>query len=73
MIFTTLLFAAVKMEQNAEKKRLSAQVEASHLETARRVKAYEQQRDEINAIAHAEIGTPEFRRLMQQLNERGGL
>lgn len=29
--------------------------------------------DEINAIAHAKIGTPEFRRLMMQLNERGGL
>lgn len=25
------------------------------------------------ANAHAKIGTPEFRRLMMQLNERGGL
>lgn len=73
MIFTTLLFAAVKMELAEEEKKLSAEVEARHLETVRRMKAYERQRDEIDAIAHAKIGTPEFRQLMMQLNERGGL
>lgn len=73
MIFTTLLLAAAHLEIAEEEKKLSAEVEARHLETARRVKAYEQQRDEINSIANAKIGTPEFRQLMMQLNERGGL
>lgn len=73
MIFTTLLLAAAHLEVAEEEKKLSAEVQARHLETARRVKAYEQQRDEINAIANAKIGTPEFRRLMMQLNERDGL
>ena len=73
MIFTTLLIAAAHLEIAEEEKKLSAEVEARHLETTRRVRAYEQQRDEINAIANAKIGTPEFRRLMMQLNERGGL
>lgn len=73
MVFTLLLFALVKAEIAEDEKRLSAEVEARRLEAARRMKAYEQQRDEINAIAHAKIGTPEFRRLMMQLNERGGL
>ena len=73
MIFTTLLFAVVRMEQAAEDKRLSAEVQARHLETAKRMEADQKKWDEINAIAHAKIGTPEFRQLMMQLNERGGL
>lgn len=72
MVFTSLLFALVKAEIAEDEKKLLAEVEARHLETVKRMKAYEKQRDEINAIAHAKIGTPEFRRLMMQLNERDG-
>ena len=73
MIFTTLFFAAVHNEIAKEEKRLSAEGEARHRETVKRMKADQKKWDEINAIAHAKIGTPEFRRLMMQLNERGGL
>lgn len=77
MILTMLLLAvagaAVRMEQVAEKKRISAEVEARHRETVKRMEAYQKRSDEINAIAHAKIGSPEFRQLMEQLNQRGGL
>lgn len=73
MIFTTLLFATAKMELAEEERRLSAEVQARHQETVRREAAHKKQWDEINAIAHAKIGTPEFRQLMMQINERGGL
>lgn len=61
------------MELAEEEKRLSAGVQARHLETVKRMEANQKKWDEINAIAHAKIGTPEFRRLMMQLNERSGL
>lgn len=73
MIFTSLLFAAVHNEIAEEEKRLSAEVEARHRETVKRMEADQKKWDEINAIAHAKIGTPEFRQLMMQLNERDGL
>ena len=77
MILTMLLLAAagvaVRMEQVAEEKRILDEVEVRHRETVKRMEAYQKRSDEINAIANAKIGTPEFRQLMMQLNERGGL
>ncbi|MCI9056442.1 MAG: hypothetical protein HFF76_04165 [Oscillospiraceae bacterium] len=61
------------MEQVAEEKRILDEVEARHRETVKRMEAYQKRSDEINAIANAKIGTPEFIQLMMQLNERGGL
>ena len=77
MILTMLLLAAagvaVRMEQVAEEKRILDEVEVRHRETVKRMEAYQKRSDEINAIANAKIGTPEFIQLMMQLNERGGL
>ena len=67
MILTMLLLAAagvaVRMEQVAEEKRI--------LDEVKRMEAYQKRSDEINAIANAKIGTPEFIQLMMQFNEKG--
>ena len=48
----------------------SAEVQQRHMETLDREREHKQKWDEINAIAHAKIGTDEYRELMRRLNER---
>lgn len=50
--------------------RWSAETQARHMETLEREREHENTWNEINAIAHAKIGSDEFRELMYRLNER---
>jgi len=71
MLLLAAAGVAVRMEQVAEEKRILDEVEARHRETVKRMEAYQKRSDEINAIANAKIGTPEFIQLMMQFNEKG--
>lgn len=69
-LFGLIFYLILHVEHEADLKQRSAEVQQRHVETQELLKEYKNRQDEINAIAHAKIGTDEFRELMYRLNQR---
>lgn len=69
-LFGFIFYYFCNLAHKADLERWSAEAQQRHMETLERERTHENKWNEINAIAHAKIGTDEFRELMHRLNER---
>lgn len=70
LLFGFISYYFCHLAHKMDLERWSAEAQARHTETLERESEHEKKWSEINAIAHAKIGSDEFRELMYRLNER---
>lgn len=69
-LFGFIFYHFCYQAHKADLEQRSAEVQQRYMETQERVRQHENTWNEINAMAHAKIGSDEFRELMYRLNER---
>lgn len=69
-LFYFIFYYFCHLKHEMDLKQWSAEAQQRHMETLEREREHKQKWDEIYSIAHAKIGTDEFRELMYRLNER---